>query len=103
MKKFDAVFTQRHAEDGLTRGEVMDLLAHLKLSDGEDIFPLVIDGNNARAYGFIRNEAVSHTLGDDIGDHSPFVRDLLAVVNDMTLEHADRLYNFAGVRTLMYY
>ena len=28
---------------------------------------------------------------------------LCAVVNDMALETSDRLYDFAGVRTFMYY
>lgn len=103
MEKINAVFTQRSDADGLTRAEIAALLEHLNLDGDEEVYPLVVNGDSALAFGFIRNETVSCALGDDIGETSPFVTELLAVVNDANLEKADHLYHFAGVNTLMYY
>lgn len=102
-KKIDAVFTQRSDEDGLTMNEIVTLLRHLHLAEGEEVCPVIAEGNSAIAFGFIRNQTVTDDLGDEIGPGSKFERELLAVVNDQSLETSDDLYDFAGVRTLMYY
>ena len=103
MKKIDAVITQRSCEDGLCVSEIIKLLQHLDLAGSEEVYPIYVEGDNAVAFGFIRNQTVTDVLGDEIGKGSPFEEALLAVVNDTELETPDHLYDFAGVRTLMYY
>ena len=103
MEKMDAVFTQRSCEDGLTQAEITDLLGHLRLQADEEVFPVIINGDHAAAFGFIRNDVIANVLNDDIAADSPFAAALCAVANDMALETSDRLYDFAGVRTFMYY
>ncbi len=101
--KIDAVFTQRSDVDGLTTTEIMKLLEHLGLDCDEEVYPVIINGDNAMAFGWIRNEVVSRILDDDVGANSPFAQNMLAVINNTDLESADQIYDFAGVRTLMYY
>lgn len=103
MNKIDAVFTQRSCDDGLTASEINQLLATLGLAEDEEVYPVLAEGDNAIAFGFVRNQAVSDILGDEIGSGSRFERELLAVVNDMELETPDKLYDFAGIRTYMDY
>ena len=103
MGKIDAVFTQRCDEDGLTKAEIMKLLEHLDLNGEEEVLPIVAEGDISWTFGFIRDETVSDQLGDDVGKDSAFVTELLTVVNNMHLETPDNLYDFAGVKTLMYY
>ena len=103
MEKMVAVFTQRSCVDGLTQAEITDLLRYLCLQADEEVVPVIISGDNAAAFGFIRSETIASVLNDDIGEDSPFAAALRAVVNDMALETPDRLYDFAGVRTFMFY
>lgn len=103
MEKINAVFTQRSFEDGLTASEIVQLLKPLNLAEDEEVYPVFVEGNNAVAFGFIRNQAVAGILNDEIGCSSQFERELRKVVDDMRLETPDQLYDFAGVRTYMYY
>ena len=103
MEKMDAVFTQRSCEDGLTQAEITDLLRYLCLQADEEVVPVIISGDNAAAFGFIRNNVIASVLNDDIGADAPFSVALRAVVNDMALETPGQHYDFAGVRTFMYY
>lgn len=102
-KKIDAVFTQRSCEDGLTMDEIIQMLKHLSLTEDEEVCPVIAEGDSAIAFGLIRNQTVTDVLNDEIGRGSRFERDLLEVVNDVELETTDGLYDFDGVRTLMYY
>lgn len=105
MEKFkvDAVVTQRSAEDGLTGKEVVELLQNLALDDNEEVYPIYAEGDSSVAFGFIRNSVITEVLGDEFGSGSSFEEALLKVVNDVELDSNDCVYEFAGVKTLMYY
>lgn len=98
-----AVLTQRAGEDGFYEKEIMELLGHLKLEDGEEVDLIYLNADNCVLFGFIRMEASEELLSFEIGPDSEFGRAAVAVANDMELERPDKLYDFAGVKTLMYY
>ena len=75
----------------------------LNLTEAEEVYPVFVEGDNAVAFGFIRNQTVTDVLNDEIGSSSRFEKELRKVVDDMRLETPDQLYDFAGVRTLMSY
>lgn len=102
MENLDAVFTQRSDVDGLTKAEILALLEHLGVTGDDEVYPVIVDGEFAMAFGFIRNE-IANRVNLDVGKNSSFARELLTVVNDTRLESTDHLYSFAGIRTLMYY
>jgi len=99
----DAVLTQRSGEDGFTFDDIIELLNKLQLKDGEKVDAICLDGDSAIVFGFIRMVVSEEKLSFDTGPESDFGRQLLTVVNDVTMESEDGRYQFAGVDTLMYY
>lgn len=98
-----AVLTQRSGEDGFYENEIVELLEQMKLKDGEEVDPIYLDADSCVLFGFIRMKASEELLSFETGSDSEFGRAAVAVANDMELERPDKLYDFAGVKTLMYY
>ena len=101
--KIDAVITQKSYSGGFTASEIAELLQQLELTPDEEVCPVLAEGDNAVAFGFIRNQTITDVLKDEFGTGSQFERELLEVVNDTDLESPDKQYNFAGVQTFMDY
>ena len=97
-----AVLTQR-SDDGFNQKEIVELLGHLELRDEEEVDPICLEADSCVLFGFIRMEASDVLLSFDTGTNSAFGRAAIAVANDVKLEREDELYDFAGVKTLMYY
>lgn len=99
----DAVVTQRSCEDGFTKTDILRLLDSLALGPDEEVDAIYLEGDSAIAFGFIRMAVSEEKLSFETGPQSDFGRELLTVVNDVTMENEDCRYQFAGVETLMYY
>lgn len=102
-KRIDAVLTQRSCEDGFTMKEIQELLEHLHLEQEEEVDVICLDADNCILFGFIRMRVSEEQLGFNVGESSFFGQAAIAVANDTELETVDGLYDFAGVKTYMYY
>lgn len=103
LNRIDAVLTQRVGEDGFTRKEIQELLGHLHLEEEEEVDAVYLNADSCILFGFIRMQICEEQLSFDIGEHSSFGKAVIAVANDTELETQDGIYDFAGVKTYMYY
>lgn len=103
VDKIDAVLTQRSGEDGFTRGEIIELLEYLHLEETEEVEAVYLNADNCILFGFIRMQVCEEQLDFNIEGNSPFGQAAIAVANDVELEVSSCVYDFAGVKTYMYY
>lgn len=103
QNRIDAVLTQRSAEDGFYKKEIVELLERLQLREDEEVDAICLEADSCVLFGFIRMSASDEHLNFDIGPVSKFGSAAIAVANDTALERPDCLYDFAGVKTLMFY
>lgn len=82
---------EKPGEDGLNRMEVINLLDDL---DAEEVFPIELFAkeHECSAIGFIRAEC-AESLNYDYDKLEEYIASIL---DDMTLEHPDHLYNYHG-------
>lgn len=100
---FDAVLIKQRAEDGFTKNEITDLLEPLNLGPSEEVEPIYLTANSAVIFGFIRSSVSDEKLDFDTSPNSTFGQAVIKVANNAYLENPDGIYDFAGVRTVMYY
>lgn len=99
----EAVLTQR-AEDGFYKTEILDLMECLESSGKEpELDAVYLEFDGGILFGFIKYEVSDEKLDFNTGKDSEFGRAAIAVANDARLENKNGLYEFAGVKTLMYY
>ena len=101
--RVDAVLTQRSADDGFTKKEILEVLGRLELEDDEAVEAIYLNADSCIVFGFMRMQVCDEKLEFDVRENSPFGQEVVAVANDVRLEREDGIYEFAGVRTYMYY
>lgn len=101
--EIEAVLTLR-GEDGFYRTEITRLIDYLERPGEETELDVVcLEFDTGIIFGFIRYDVSDEKLGFDVSKDSDFGKAAIAVANDMELENDSHIYDFAGVKTLMYY
>lgn len=87
VTKFKVVLHMVELEDGLSRGQICDLLDKLQ-DDDKGYMPLEISQNNSSAYGFICS-----SYFEELGYNAECISDIIEpVLSDWNNESADKIY-----------
>ena len=92
--------------DYIEQNGVVRLAGNVKLRDNlkkELLHFLIYISMTDGRYGEEEKAFIKKKLGFDVSKDSDFGKAAIAVANDMELENDSHIYDFAGVKTLMYY
>lgn len=90
---FEITLIEKPNVDGLTKAEVMEMYDQM---NGDEAYPLEINGSESSAMGFITPEA-AEILNYDYQESG--LNDFVAVIlDDMNNESEDGTYEFRGIR-----
>ena len=97
MSKFDCILIERGPDDGYTACDIVEITNCFDA--GTELLPVLLEGNYSTAFGFMAMPVADEVLSFDVSQGSSFGQEVIAVLDDMTIEAENGEYTFAGVKT----
>lgn len=98
---FDAILIQIPNDHGISAETAIRLIQAMKEED--ELIPIIIEGENAWTFGYMRLAAFDEILHFDAGNDSPFGIAVRDIIDDMRNETDNDFYCCAGVKTRIVY
>lgn len=102
-RNIDCILMQKPLDTAFTRDEIIRMIdSELMIYGAEEVDPIRFEGNNAWAFGFIREEAADR-INYEYKPDSAFGKEVLSIIDDVSKENSSQYYCINGIRTKITY